>query len=56
MYNNNILNFQESTTIVNACTKKSGNLLNAPRIYNVFLCVCVYAFVMNYYENMKQMV
>ena len=33
MYSNNILNFQESTTILNACTKKSGNLLNALRIY-----------------------
>ena len=32
MYGNNILNFQESTTILNAWTKKSGNLLNAPRI------------------------
>ena len=32
MYSNNILNFQESTTILNACTKKSGNLLNAPYI------------------------
>ena len=30
MYGNNILNFQESTTILNACTKKSGNLLKAP--------------------------
>ena len=29
---NNILNFQESMTILNACTKKSGNLLKAPRI------------------------
>ena len=29
MYSNKILNFQESTTISNACTKKSGNLLNA---------------------------
>ena len=27
------VNFQESTTILNACTKKSGNLLKAPRIY-----------------------
>ena len=25
MYNNNILDFQESTPISNACTKKSGN-------------------------------
>ena len=31
MYSNNILNFQESTTILNACTKKSGNLLKALR-------------------------
>ena len=31
MYRNKILNFEESTTILNACTKKSGNLLNAPR-------------------------
>ena len=30
-YSNNILNFQESTTILNAGTKMSGNLLNAPR-------------------------
>ena len=33
MYSNNILNFQESTTILNTCTKKSGDLLKAPRIY-----------------------
>ena len=31
MYSNNILNFQESTTILSACTKMCGNLLNAPR-------------------------
>ena len=30
MYSNNIVNFQESTTILNACSKTSGNLLNAP--------------------------
>ena len=30
MNSNNILNFQEYTTILNACTKKSGNLLKAP--------------------------
>ena len=33
MYSNKILNFQESTTILNACTKKSRNLLKAPRIF-----------------------
>ena len=32
MYSNNIGNFQESTTILNACTKKSGNLFKAPRM------------------------
>ena len=32
MYSNNIPYIQESTTILNACTKKSRNLLNAPRI------------------------
>ena len=32
MYSNNLLNFQESTTILNSCTKMSGNLLKAPRI------------------------
>ena len=31
MYINNIVNFQESATISNACTKKPGNLLKAPR-------------------------
>ena len=35
MYSNNILNFQESTTILNACTKNSGNLLNTPRTSTV---------------------
>ena len=33
MYSNNILNFQEPTTILNAYTKKSGNILNVPRVY-----------------------
>ena len=33
MYSNKMVNFQESTTILNACTKKSGNLLKEPRTY-----------------------
>ena len=33
IYSNNIVNIQESTTILNARTKKSGNLLKAPHIY-----------------------
>ena len=42
MYSNNILNFHVSTTIFNASTKKSGNLLKAPRIYTleVYESVC----------------
>ena len=38
MYSNNILNSQESTSILNACTKKSGNLLNAPHTSIKLLC------------------
>ena len=30
-YSNNILKYLEFTAIINASTKKSGNLLNAPR-------------------------
>ena len=45
MYSNNILNFQVSTTILNACTKKSGNLLKAPRIIN-----CLLIFILLKYE------
>ena len=41
MYSNNILNFQESTTILNACTKK---LLNVPRIILTFFFF-VYFFI-----------
>ena len=35
MYSNNILNFQEPTRILNACTKKSGTLLKALRTLTV---------------------
>ena len=38
MNSNNIVNFQESTTILNACIKKSGNSLKAPsKLFQVFL-------------------
>ena len=36
MYSNNIVNSQESTTILNARTKRSVNLLKAPRMYIFF--------------------
>ena len=45
MYHNNILNFQESTTIFNACTKKSGNILKAPRIYTLLIYFYFYCMV-----------
>ena len=44
MYSNNIVNFQESMTILNGYTKNSGNLLNVPRTFfrlvntDVFIC------------------
>ena len=44
IYSNNILNFQESLTILNACTKKSGNLLNAPRIIFMIISVKLFRF------------
>ena len=37
MYSNNILNFQESTPILNACAKMSRNILNAPRLTHSWL-------------------
>ena len=48
MYSNNILNFQESLTILNTRTKKSGNLLKALRIHTytyVYICLCMYICV-----------
>ena len=41
MYSNSIVNSQESTTILNACTKKSGNLLNASYKY---IYIYIYSF------------
>ena len=43
MYSNHIVNFQEATTILNACIKKFGNLLKAPRIYlSIYMYVCMH--------------
>ena len=49
IYSNNIVNFQESTTILNACTKKTGNLLNATRIY-------IYIYIYREREREKERV
>ena len=48
MCSNNIVNFQESTTILNACIKKRpGNLLNAPRTCHETKQSVVTAFLIN---------
>ena len=54
MYSNKILNFQESTTILNACTKKSGNLLKAPYIYlyththtDAYIYIYIYIYILH---------
>ena len=49
MYSNNIQNFQESTTILNDCTKKSGNLLKAP----TYLFGPLYSFFYQYYKKLQ---
>ena len=59
MYSNNLLNFQEIMTVLNACTKKSGNLLKALRIY-IYIYIYIYIqrereiliFVGNYFLTM----
>ena len=50
MYSNNIVNFQESRTILNACIKNSGNLLIAPRIY---IYIRIYFINSNFYILIK---
>ena len=46
MYRNNILNVQVSMTILNGCAKKkkSGNLLNSPRIY-IYIYIYIYCII-----------
>ena len=59
-YSNNILNFQESTTILNACTKKSGNLLKEPRSKEIqtqtegFLKIVYYKTTMTTKKNITK--
>ena len=43
MYSNNIVNFQESMTILNACTKKFSNLMKVPRMSHC-LTIAAHAF------------
>ena len=45
MYSNNILNFQESTTILNSCTRKVWKLIECPTYLNIFISQCKLIFV-----------
>ena len=53
MYSNNVVNFQESTTKLNASTKKGGNLLKAPHLsfeaflYNSYIVIWFQVFLFN---------
>ena len=47
MYSSNIVNFQESTTILNACTKKSCNLLNTSRMY-IYIPIYIFKYKYTY--------
>ena len=41
MYSNNIVNFQESLTILNACTKKVWKLIEFTTYHSLFLSVFI---------------
>ena len=43
MYRNNILNFPESTTILNACTKTKG--LETYWMYHVYIYIYIYIYI-----------
>ena len=44
MYKNNILYFQESTTISNDCIKKSGNLWESHHTY-IYIYIYIYVYI-----------
>ena len=48
MYSNNILNFQESTTILNACTKQVWKLIEYTTCVYICVCVCIYIYIYIY--------
>ena len=43
MYSNKLLNFQEFTTTLNACTKKVWKLIEGTTYIYIYVCVCVCA-------------
>ena len=48
MYNNNILNFQESMTILNADTKKVWNLIVCTSYIYIYIYIYIYMYVCMY--------
>ena len=50
MYSNNTVNFQESRTNLNACTKKSSNLLKTPSIY-IYIYIYVYIYIYHHHHR-----
>ena len=53
LYSNNIMNFQDSTRILNACKKNSGNLMNwlyiyIYIIYNIYIYIYIYIYIHAY--------
>ena len=45
MYSNNIVNFQESTTILNACTKKVWKLIEGTTYMYIYIYIYIYIYV-----------
>ena len=52
MYSNNILNFQNSISILNICTKKFGSLLNVPHTHtrthtytHIYIYIYIYMYI-----------
>ena len=57
MYSNNIENFKESTTILNVCTKRSGNLLNSPRTHthtHTYIYIYIYTYIQTYVRTSRK--
>ena len=52
MYSNNILNFQESTTILNACTKKVWKLIKGTSVYIYLFLYHIYIYNIRTLENL----
>ena len=56
MYSNNILNFHESMTMLNTCTKMSGNLFKAPHYTNNLRIVMWYQIFLSNKNNLRTVI